>query len=316
MDNLDLNLLRVLDALLRYQHVGRAAAALGMSQPGFSYALRRLRTYFNDPLFLRTRAGMQPTSTAERLAPTVQQVLAQVRNELAPARSFEASRDERVFTLGMSDLGEMIVLPKLMRALAREAPGVDLRVSPSLPQELGAALARGEVDLAIGYYPECRGTDIFQQRLYTHGFTCLARRGHPRVGREVDRETFLSLPHATIRTTGRSQHAVEQHFERQGLKRRMRLTTPSILSTAFVVAATDVVVTVPTAVAELFGSLASVQSFTPPLKLPRITIRQYWHRRQHSDAANQWLRSMVRALFSGPDGWRLSTPSSRRRNSA
>lgn len=307
MEELDLNLLRALDALLRHRHAGKAAIELGMSAPGLSYALKRLRGHFNDPLFVRARGGMQPTLAAERMAPVVQQVLARVRDELGPARAFDPSRDERQFTLGLSDLGEMIILPKLMRALGREAPGVDVRISSSLPQEVGNALTRGEIDLAIGAYPECSGSDLFQQRLYTHGFTCLARRGHPQIGAQVtvDRETFLSLPHATIRTTGRTQQVVEKYLQRHGLKRRLRLQTPHILSVPFVVAATDLVVTVPAAVAELFASLADLQSFTPPLKIPPITIRQYWHRRQQSDPANAWLRSRVRELFSGSDGWRI-----------
>lgn len=305
MDELDLNLLPVFDALLRHRRVGRAAADLGMSQPGFSYALKRLRKHFGDPLFVRTPEGMMPTDTANRIAPVVGSILSQTHDHLVPSPAFAPATSTRTFTLMMSDLGELIVLPKLLRALATLAPSIQVRVQSALGRELPAALQSGQVDLAIGFIPGQHSADIYQQRLYAHGFVCMARKGHPKIKTSVDRETFASLQHASIRSTGYSQQLLERCFEKHGVQRTIRLQTPNILSVPFIVAATDVVVTVPAAVGELFGASVPVQTFEPPVRLPRITVRQFWHRGQHSQPGNRWLRELVNTLFSGPEGWRL-----------
>jgi DNA-binding transcriptional LysR family regulator len=305
LNNLDLNLLRVLDALLRHKHVGKAATALGLSQPAISYALKKLRAHYQDPLFVKTRSGVQPTAAAERLGPHVTHILEQVREHLGPAPQFSPETSNRTFTLSLSDLGEMIVLPKLLRALARSAPNVNLRMFSGGPSDLSAALQSGELDLMIGYFPDQQGLDFFQQGLYSHGFVCVARHGHPAVGKPMDREAFLSLQHASIRSKGHSQQVVESAFEKQGIHRRKVLETGHFLSIPFVVAATNLVVTVPKAVGELFSELARLQTFEPPIQLPRLAIRQYWHRRQTAEPGNKWLRALVRKLFHGPDGWRL-----------
>ena len=306
MDNLDLNLIPVLDAIVRHRHLGQAASELGMSQPGISYALKRLRLHFGDPLFIRTRAGMQPTETVERIAPVLATILEAAREHLTAAAAFDPLTSLRTFSLLTSDLGELIVLPKLLRALSTLAPRVNIKVQSPASRDLVTALQSGQVDLMIGYFPELGGADLFQQRLYSHGFACLARKGHPKIKGVVTRETFLGLQHASIRSTGRSQQTLERHFEKQGIRGRTTLETPNILSAPFVVAATDVVVTVPAAVGELFSLLAGVQVFDPPVPLPAITVCQYWHRRQHNSPANKWLRDLVYALFAGKNGWRMS----------
>lgn len=305
MNNFDLNLLRIFEALWRYGHVGRAAAALSLSQPAFSYSLKRLRDQIGDPLFVKTRTGMQPTTHALRLAPIVATILAQVRDELLPVPAFDPLQSARTFTLSTSDIGEMVILPKLIRHLSRVAPNVNIRTYGGGPAELRLAMENSELDLLIGYFPDAAGTDIFQQRLFSHGFSCIARRNHPALSKKLSLQRFLELPHAVIRAEGRSQEIVEQYFKEQGVKRRALLSTHHFLSIPFVIAATDMVVTVPSAVAEMFALLATIQIFNPPMQLPSFDIKQYWHRRQHYDAANQWLRGEILQLFSGKSTWHL-----------
>lgn len=306
MDNFDLNLLRIFEALWRHRHVGRAAIGLDLSQPAFSYSLKRLREQIGDPLFVKTRAGMQPTAAAAQLAPVVAAILEQVRDQLLPAPAFDPATSTRSFTLSMSDLGEMVILPKLLRRLSQVAPEVNIRTYGGSPNDLMRAMEDGDLDLMVGYFPDTAGADMFQQRLFSHGFLCLARSGHPGIGKKLNKQTFLTLPHAVIRAEGRSQEIVEQYFKEHGIKRRALLHTHHFLSIPFVVAATDMVVTVPAAVGEMFSQLADIQTFEPPLPFPAFDIKQYWHRRQHGDAANQWLRGLVQKLFSGADTWHLA----------
>ncbi|MEA3128432.1 MAG: hypothetical protein QOF46_227, partial [Paraburkholderia sp.] len=102
MDNFDMNLLRVFDAVWRQGHLGRAAEELGLSQPAMSHSLKRLREQLDDPLFLKVRTGMQPSPRAVQLAPIVQSVLSSVRENLLSAPQFDPAQARRTFTIAMS----------------------------------------------------------------------------------------------------------------------------------------------------------------------------------------------------------------------
>jgi DNA-binding transcriptional LysR family regulator len=297
MDNFDLNLLRVFDALQRHGHLGRAAQELNLSQPATSYSLKRLREELGDALFVKTRYGMQPTPRAMQLAPTIQSVLADIRERVLTAPSFEPNKVQRTFTIAMSDIGEMVSLPKLLRRVTTLAPGVNVATVSASPKELMSALQRSEVDLAIGYFPDLDGVDVFQQRLFRHSFVCLVRRDHPAVQGRLTRKLFCELPHAVVKAEGRRQEIVEQFLKEQGIQRRELLHTPHFLSIPMAIAVTDMVVTVPADVGEVFARIADLKVLVPPYKIPRFDVKQHWHRSQHDDPGNRWLRALVLELF-------------------
>jgi DNA-binding transcriptional LysR family regulator len=178
-----------------------------------------------------------------------------------------------------------------------EAPSVDVRSVQMPPRELMVALQRGEVDLAIGYFPDIDGVDLFQQRLFRHGFVCLVRAGHLSVQGTLTKKQFRDLPHAVVQTEGRSQEIVEQYLKQQGIRRRELLRSPHFLSIPMVIASTDLVVTVPQPVGEIFGRIVELQVLPPPYPIPSFDVKQYWHRCQHADPGNRWLRSVVADLF-------------------
>jgi len=297
MNNFDLNLLRVFDALHRHGHVGRAALELGLSQPAISYSLKRLRDDLGDALFVKTRHGMEPTPRAMQLAPVVQSVLSEIREHVLTAPSFEPQNVQRTFRIAMSDVGEMVFLPRLLHRLTALAPGINVATVSTPPKELMSALQRSEIDLAIGYFPDLDGVDVFQQRLFKHTFVCLVRQGHPAVHGRMTKKAFAELPHAVVQAEGRSQEIVEQYLKEQGIRRRELLHSPHFLSIPMVIAATDLVVTVPAAVGEVFARIADVAVLEPPYKMPTFDLKQHWHRSQHDDPGNRWLRGIVLELF-------------------
>lgn len=301
MDNFDLNLLRVFDALQRHGHVGRAAEELGLSQPSVSYSLKNLREQVGDPLFVKVRHGMEPTTRALELAPIVQSILSDVREHLLTSPQFDSLTARRTFTLAMSDVGEMVFLPKILRRIAQDAPLVNVRTVSTAPKDLMAALQRSEVDLAIGYFPDLQGIDVFQQRLFRHSFICLVRADHPSVSRTMTKQQFRSLPHAVIQAEGRSQEIVEQFLKSKGVNRREMLHSPHFLSIPMVIASTDLVATVPAAVAEMFARFADIRAIEPPFPLPSFDLKQLWHRCQQNDPGNRWLRALILDLFADED---------------
>lgn len=149
---------------------GRAAEELGVSQPAMSHALQRMREQLGDPLFFKVRTGMQPSPRAMELAIVVQGVLSQVRTHLLTAPRFDPAQARRTFTLALSDVGEAALLPRLLARLMLNAPNIDVRTISARHADLMDRLERGKVDLAIGYFPDLGGADVFQQRLFRHGF--------------------------------------------------------------------------------------------------------------------------------------------------
>jgi DNA-binding transcriptional LysR family regulator len=305
MKDFDLNLLRVVVALYDAGSVGRAAQALGMSQPAMSAALARLRKAFGEPLFVRTARGMSPTARAHALAAGAREVLARIADDVLSEASFDPASSSATFTLAMSDVGEMVFLPKILECLQREAPHAVVRSVSLPPARLEQALESGEADLAVGYFPDLKSSAFFQQRLFTHRFVCLLRADHRIRGRRLTLEQFLSLGHAVVRAEGRSQEIFEKYLERKKIARRIVLLTPHFMSIPTIIGKTDLVVTLPHAIGLFFSQAgANVKVMEPPLPIPRIELRQHWHRNAHHDPKNKWLRRLVAGLFTdASDEW-------------
>lgn len=305
MKDFDLNLLRVVVALYDAGSVGRAAQVLGMSQPALSAALARLRKAFGEPLFVRTARGMSPTARAHALAASARAVLARVATDVLSEASFDPTTTAATFTLAMSDVGEMVFLPKLLESLQRLAPGAAVRSVSLPPARLEQALESGKADLAIGYFPDLKSSAFFQQRLFTHRFVCLLRADHPIRGHRLTLDQFLSLGHAVVRAEGRSQEIFENYLSRKKIARRIVLLTPHFMSIPTIIGKTDLVVTLPHAIGLYFSQAgANIKVMEPPLPIPRIELRQHWHRNAHHEPKNKWLRRLVADIFSdASDEW-------------
>jgi DNA-binding transcriptional LysR family regulator len=294
----DLNLLPVVLAIAEERSVTRAAAKLGWSQPKVSIALNKLRRSLGDPLFVRGAHGMEPTPRAAALVAPTRDILERVRNDVLTSAPFEPRTTARRFTFALSDIGEMTFLPKLLAWLQRHAPGATV-VSVTLPpDQIAAGLESGEIDLAIGYFPDLKARNFFQQRLFTHTFICLINARHRIRGERMSMEEFLATGHAVIRAEGRSQEIFEQLLLKHRIERRVVLSTPHFMSIPFIIAATDLLVTVPYAVGASFAKIPSIRLVEPPLEIPTFDLKQHWHRKYHKDAANTWIRSVVAKLFS------------------
>ena len=170
MDKLDLNLMPIALALYDELSVSRAAQKLGMSQPAVSMALRRMRTAFNDPLFIRAPRGVTPTPRAHALVRAVRPVVAHLQDALRTGETFHPQLDARPFSFALSDVGEMVFLPRLLERLRALASNSMIRSLSMPPSQLAQDLESGEVDLAIGYFPDLGNNSFFQQRLFMHHF--------------------------------------------------------------------------------------------------------------------------------------------------
>ncbi len=305
-NKLDLNLLRVAVAMLDAGGVSQAAKVLGISQPSVSESLAKLRHHFDDALFVRAGKGMSPTPRGAEIASAAREVLLQVEQKLGPRVPFDPRQAHRPFTFAMSDVGEMVFLPKLSQTLAKASPETPVRSVSMPPPQLTKAMEDGDVDLAVGYFPDLKGSDFFQKRLFTHHFLCLLRSDHPFRGEALTLAQFLDLPHAVVLSEGRSQEILEGHLKELGLVRRVAIYTPHFLSIPALIAHSDMVVTVPHAMGIAYGRPEfGLRVMHLPFASPRIQLRQHWHMKFHKDARNVWLRGIVSELFNAStDEWR------------
>jgi DNA-binding transcriptional LysR family regulator len=298
LTDLDLNLLRVLAVVADKRSVSAAAVELHRSQPSVSSALGRLRAFFGDPLFVRSGNKMQPTPRMLEIIGPVRDVLASVGANIVASPSFDPAARNAEIVLALSDVGEVVFLPKLLPELRRLAPRTDIR-SVSLPAaDVANGLEAGTIDLAIGYFPNLKQHNFFQQSLFSDTFTCLIRADHPVKSPRLSLRQFMRLEHAVIRAESRTEEVIERFLVRKRIRRRVVLTTPHFASVPPIIERSDLIVTVPEPLALYFSTVSSrVRCVKPPFDPPRIGLKQFWHRRYHHDARNRWLRNLICARF-------------------
>lgn len=296
---LDLNLLRVLDAIYTHGSLSGASRALGLTQPGVSLALRRLREHFGDDLFFRQGSAMAPTALAEQLRVPVQRVMGTVRSEITAAGSFDPATAERCFVINLSDLGELSFLPDLVASCAAAAPKVTLRSVDVGLDHLLPDLAAGTIDLAVGHLTQVDSTSLFEQTLFDHEFVCLARVDHPVITDTLSLEQYLAVDHVVVMQPGRSQERFENRVRDLGLKRRIALQSPHFMSVPLLVAQSDMITVVPRSVGTIFTHLLRLKILPLPFHVEPVELKQFWHRRAHADPGVIWLRKQVAELFRG-----------------
>ena len=296
-NQLDLNLLTVFDALLREGSVTKASESLGLTQSATSHALNRLRVYFDDPLFVKVGPRMEPTSKAAGMRLAVLDVVSQVRQHILPGATFDPIATKRSFTICMTDMGELVFLPPLLKRFKREAPQCTLRTLQVPMEQLEGLLASGEADLALGSIrtvPE----GLYQQRLFQHDFRTIASVHNRSIGETLTLQDFQAHGHIVVSLTGRTTESYDKALETQGIQRRISVITPHFLMVPLLMNQhPDLLATVPEALADVFASLNVVRSYAPPVPMASFPLNQHWHPRFHHDPAIIWLRDRVKRTF-------------------
>lgn len=290
--DIDLNLLPVLDALLRHRSVTRAAQELDMSQSALSAALGRLRALLGDALFVRTGRGLLPTVRATTLAEPVSEILEKVRDRVMQAGAFDAARTRREFRLLLSDVGAYVLWPRIVRAVREQAAGVSLVLRQPARTDIALELADGQIDLAVGSYPRLPES-LMQRRLFDRRFVGLVHARHRLAGRRLSIRDFAAVPQIVVRGTSGIQERIDAALAQQGRHREGSVELPSYLMIPPLLEAGDLLAVVPGQLAEAFARHGHFAILKLPIPLPASTIRLHWHRRFHDDAGNAWLRGLV-----------------------
>lgn len=297
LERFDLNLLRVLDALLSERQVSAAARRLGLSQPAVSSALARLRKTLGDPLLTRVGNGMALTPLAVELQPRVARALDDIGIALSAAISFDPASTHRVFRIGADDYASVVLLAPLATRLRRESPHATLEIWP-FEEQFEERLALRDWDLAITDRWSLRGWRHCEVLLH-EDFVSIARTDHPRLGKSVSLEQFLAEEHALVSRRGRTSGVVDSALEGIAQRRRVVLTVPHYFAASAMIAATDLVMTLPRRVAQRVYAQSPVRTFETPLSLEGFDVAAAHHPRSVGDAGIRWLRQVLQEIAAG-----------------
>lgn len=307
MVDIDLNLLRVFDALMELRSVTRVADRLGLTQSAVSHALGRLRRMLDDPLFVRGPRGLQPSARAEQIAPGVASSLQQLRDALAPAQ-FDPPSAVRSFTIATGTYFCTLVIPPLLERLRREAPHVSLRVEP-LGEDGVPMLDRGLIDLALGAVQDLPARFVVEPVL-DDDMVWIAARGSPLASEAPDLARIMGHPRvriATKRAFSSSRPLSEEGILSTGQSVEWDpypaddapATVYDSQTAAAIVARTDVVACIPRRVAERAMNREDIVVLMPAQRSQTIGLSMVWHSRMRSDSALAWLRDLVRLAATG-----------------
>ncbi len=293
IEQLDLNLLRIFDAVYNTRSVSRAAERLNVTQPATSQGLARLRVLLADPLFERVAGGVRPSQRAERLAPVVRAALEMLEQALAEGDSFQPATSLRRFRLHMSDIGAGRFLPRLMAHMRKTAPGLRVDAEYAQPSELEVAMEVGRIDFAFGFLPQLKGMQ--KALLLVDRYVVVVCRSHPiaRLSQSAALQAAMrNLDFVAVRThadTVRILHNLQ-------LADRLRLTVEHFSVIPAIVRETDLAAIIPYEIAIEFDQ-AEFAIVDPVLPSAGYEVHLHWNRRFEHEPGNRWFRDMVASVF-------------------
>jgi DNA-binding transcriptional LysR family regulator len=329
LNRLDLNLLRVFDAIMDERSVLRAAQRICLSQSAVSHALARLRDMIGDDLFVRTPIGMQPTVRALAMAPLIREAWVSLETAIEPPK-FDPGRSARRFTIAASDFATLVMVPHLLSLLRTEAPFVDLAVRPDSRIDLTEQIDLGQVDAAIGTFSDA--AQRFRSRSLFHYDDVLIA-GSTLTLDQLSLEKLSDLPIAVVSSYGEDEGMADGFVSQRGLVRRsemydrialeqafsgcersprLAVSLPHFLALPSLLDSGDLAAIVPRPLAKLLVRTSSLSSHELPYKSSSVNVSMLWHERNSSDGAHKWLREMLRRasepLKSEAERQLISTP--------
>ena len=295
LHGIDLNLLVAFDALMAERSVTKAARRIGRTQPAMSAALSRLRTLFDDQLFVRAQEGLQPTPRAAELAVPLGHALEEIGRTLGFAQeAFDPALSRLTLNVALQEHAAFKLLPGLVACLHRHAPATRLAVRTYAARDDAVALLdSGQADVAVGVPPSSAPGRIFTRALFEERFVCVVRRGHPVLDRGLDLDAFLSLEHLLVSPEGDRFGHTDTVLAERGLKRSLAVTLTQMYAAPALVAASDLIATLMAGVVEVSGFGDRLAVLDPPVPLDPCPYVMGWHRRNDLHPAQRWLRTCI-----------------------
>lgn len=287
----DLNLIRAFVAIYETKSVTQAAERLNLTQPTISYSLSRLRELYNDRLFSRGNPGLIPTAVAERVYEQLSVALMAIEGTLDARARFVPQTSTRRFRLALSDIGSLFFTPPLLKRFQVAASRIQAEFV-QLSDNLLDDLARGTLDLAIGNLPSLH-THTRNELLFQERYVCLLAQDHPCADPVIDIDTFTRARHVMVTSPSSGHALIDGVLAERGLQRNVVALVPQFSVLPSLVEDSDLVVLLPSRVAQLYASQRRLKMAELPVPIPGFDVRMHWHPRQENSPAHKWLREEV-----------------------
>ena len=290
---IDLNLLRVFDAIYRERNISRAAHSLNITQPAASNALQRLRDRLDDPLFYRASGGVAPTPVAQAMVEPVREALQLLDSCIQQNISFDPCLSHQHFRIGLNDLGEALIMPRLLQLLHIEAPHVSMQSIAVGRREMAHELISNNLDIAIDS-PLVANPQISHTPLFKDSYVCLVRPGHQVLTQPWNLQTFLQLEHVHPSTRRSGHGMVDIALHKLGFSRRVTLRAQHYMVTPQIVRESDLALCVPRAFGNLFPDLVQLDI---PLRVGRLELHLFQRKSAENYAAYLWLQDKIKQVI-------------------
>ncbi len=289
----DLNLLVVFDAIYKEKNLTRAGQRLNLSQPAISHALNRLRSAFDDPLFVRHGYQMEPTPLTEELKENIKKVLELTERTLEDRGTFDPYRSTRTFHIGIQDYPMIVVMPRLVNTMKKIAPNVNIRTFHLSMESRKSALEDGKLDMVIGIRQDF-GSNIFQQFLFRDHEVCVVRRDHPDIKESLTLEQYLEAEFIGLSISDVKQARIDRLLREKGFRRKVRLTVENEVMIPQLISKSDYLANIANLVAIEFLPWLPIRLVPLPVELDELEFFQYWHDRHQKDPGHNWLRQTIK----------------------
>jgi DNA-binding transcriptional LysR family regulator len=308
---LDLNLLKVFNAVIEERSVLRASQKVALSQSAVSHSLARLRKMLEDDLFVRTGSGMQPTSRALVMAPLIRDALRSLEAALNLPK-FDPATSTKQFTLAANDFTTLVLASPLLKILSQEAPLVDLVIKPVTRIDLAEQIDLRRIDVAIGVFsaPPARYRSSF---LFEYDDVLIV--DQKRELGKLDKAKLAQMPLVVISFGSEQEGSIDGFISERGLARRsemydraalesalaesdrsgrIAISLPHFLALPALLEDTELAAIVPRPLARLFADRYAIKACDLPYATTPLEVRLLWQRRVEDDVSQQWLHDVLR----------------------
>lgn len=285
---LDLNLLRIFEALYEEQNMTRAAERLFITPSAISHAVKRLREQLQDPLFERKASKMQPTSKCRRLAPQLFAHLNGMRMCLQQFTRFDASQSEQRFNIMVHDALEALYVPALFTHLRKLAPHIELACRPLDRAQLTRQLATGQADIVLDV-AQPLPSPIMHQMLSQDNFVILRRKA---ASQTLTKAAYLTAEHIAVSHRASGRVAEDFSLQQQSINRHHVLRCQSYQTAKQLLKSGDFLLTVPESIAAMLID-EELETVALPVPVTPLDVHMYWHKNSEVDDAIRWLRQQL-----------------------
>ncbi len=294
----DTTLLMIFLGIMRHRQATAVAREMGLTQPAVSHALKRLRTLYDDPLFLRRAHGLEPTALARDLEPKIRRIVRLISETLSDEPEFDPTETVVNMRIGAFDYEHATILPELVAELRAINTNIGIHTYPLTNSEALDALVHGRIDMAIGYFdfPIADTETFIAETLCSEHYVVAARRDHPLFSDPWTLEHFAEADHLLISPFGPVKNMVDHALQLRGHGRKVQTTVPSLFAALSIVEQSDLVVTLPSRVAQKNADRFKITHKPLPIDGGAFELHSVRHVRDSKSPIHSWMVERLKML--------------------